>query len=252
MGLFGKSTDSSSPEFQALVTRWAAYLKKLESRYYEVLQQSEGPLNDIINNIQYDTVIIHNITNGLKNQTVTQLCEKADTGWDKMEAEMEKIGASGNDISNQRIKAAEFKYWVEIEYEKYNIAIYAKAARKILENVKKHIDEEKMHKCTQCAGELPINVYSFMAINIKCDSCGSVNTYQPDDRVRALEYYVISHLAEEHAFSEKLKSRTDKNAMKEYWKKYYGFLMENVPEKKEFYQRQMDERLNNPYFTAFS
>lgn len=82
-----------------------------------------------------------------------------------------------------------------------------------------------------------------MAINLKCESCGSVNTYQPDDRIRALEYYVINHLAEENAMVEKIKSKEDKNAAKEYYKKYYGYLMENVPDKKEFYQRQMEERI---------
>lgn len=73
-----------------------------------------------------------------------------------------------------------------------------------------------------------------MAINLKCDSCGSVNTYQPDDRIRAMEYYVINHLAEEHAFPAKIKARSDKNAQKEYYKMYYGYLMENVPDKKIF------------------
>jgi len=76
-----------------------------------------------------------------------------------------------------------------------------------------------MHRCTQCAAELPINIYSFMAVNIKCESCGAVNTYQPDDRVRALEYYVIEPLAEEYAIEEKIKGATDKSAMKEYYKK---------------------------------
>jgi hypothetical protein len=87
-----------------------------------------------------------------------------------------------------------------------------------------------------------------MAVNIKCDSCGSVNTYQPDDRVRALEYYVIEPLANEFAMEEKIKGRNDKNMMKEYYRKFYGFLMEKVPDKKEFYERTMNERLTNPHF----
>ncbi|MEO8447128.1 MAG: hypothetical protein ABI528_06510, partial [bacterium] len=101
---------------------------------------------------------------------------------------------------------------------------------------------------TQCGAELPIKIYSFMSINLKCDSCGSVNTYQPDDRIRALEYYVLNHLAEEQAYPFKQKAKHDKNAQKEYFKTYYGFLMENVPDKKEFYQRDMEERINNPFF----
>jgi hypothetical protein len=246
MGIF--SNADSSPEVQALVTRWDGFLKKIEGRYYEVLQQTEAPLEGVINNIQYDNVIIHNIANGLKNQTVTQLAEKVESGMDKMEAEMRKAGASSDLIYRERNKIHVLKNWMEIEYLKFEVSLFARAANKILENVKNHINEKKMHKCTQCGAELPIKVFSFMAINLKCDSCGSVNTYQPDDRVKALEYYVITPLAEEAAFAEKLKARTNKEAMKEYYKKYYGYLMENVPEKKDLYQRDLTERLTNPMF----
>jgi len=242
------SNDSSSPEFQQLITRWDNYLTKLKERYYEVLGQSEEPLNNVINNIQYDTVIIHNIKNGLQDQTVQQLSKKADEGWTKMQNEMSKLGASWNLISKQQAKVDEFKNWVATEFQKFEVNTYAKAARKIMNNVQKHIDTNKLHRCTQCAAELPIKIFSFMAINLKCDSCGSVNTYQPDDRIRAMEYYVINHLAEEYAFPAKLKAGTDKNAQKEYYKMYYGYLMENVSDKKEFYERDMNERINNPLF----
>lgn len=245
--LFGKN-DSSSPEFQQLVTRWDNYISKLKERYYEVLKQSEEPLNNVIDNIQYDTVIIHNIKNGLHGQTVDQLSQKAAEGWSKMQAEMNKLGVSWNLISQQQSKVDDFKNWLAVEFQKFEVATYAKAARKIMDNVQKHIDVNKLHRCTQCGAELPIKIFSFMAINLKCDSCGSVNTYQPDDRIRAMEYYVINHLAEEHAFPAKIKARSDKNAQKEYYKMYYGYLMENVPDKKDFYERDMNERMNNPLF----
>jgi len=241
-----------SAEVQATVGRWNGFLKKIEGRYYEVLEQTEAPLDGVIANIQFDNVIIHNIANGLKNQTVTQLSEKADQAGSKFESEMRKLGAPSNLTSNERSKTHILKNWMEIEYLKFEVGLFARAAKQILENVKKHIDEKKMHRCTQCGAELPINVFSFMAVNMKCESCGSVNTYQPDDRVRALEYYVITPLAEEQAFAEKLKARTDKSAMKEYYKKFYGFLMENVPDKKQYYERDLNERLTNPMFTNFA
>lgn len=246
--IFG-SNDTSSPEFQALVTRWDGFLAKLKERYFEVLKQAEEPLNNVIGNIQFDTVIIHNIKTGLNDQTVQQLSQKADDGWAKMENEMSKIGASWNLITDQRKKADEFKNWMAIEFQKFEVALYAKAARKIIENVKAHIDTNKLHRCTQCAAELPIKIFSFIAVNLKCESCGSVNTYQPDDRIRAMEYYVINHLAEEHALPAKLKGKYDKEAQKEYFKLYYGYLMENVPDKKEFYERDLNERLTNPMFS---
>jgi len=236
--------------FEELITRWDNYLAKLKDRYFEVMAQAEGPLNDVINNLQYDNVIIHNVKTGLNNQAVIQLIQKAEEGWGKMDSEMMKHGKLfWNQKSDQHRKLDAFRQWANDEFLKFEIGLYARAARKILDNVKHHVDEKKMHKCTQCGAELPIKIYSFMAVNIKCDSCGSVNTYQPDDRIRALEYYVLNHLADEQALNEKLRAGHDKNAQKEYFKKYYGFLMETVPDKKEFYQRQMDERLNNPFFS---
>jgi hypothetical protein len=149
----------------------------------------------------------------------------------------------------------QFKNKMEDNFFEYNVDTYSRAARKILENVQKHIDENKLHRCTQCAAELPIKTYSFMAVNLKCDSCGSVNTYQPDDRIRALEYYVINQLAEAQVKDLKKQAKFDKNAGKEYYKSYYGYLMDNVPDKKEFYERQMNERIkwldSNPYGISY-
>lgn len=243
MSIFSKSADPSSPEFKALIDRWDGFIKKVETRYYEILQQAEGPLNDVINNIEYDTVIIHNITTALKYQTVDELGKKVEDGWKKMRGEMEKIGASYSDISYQANKGLLFKNWLRVEFQKFKIRTFANAGRKILDNVKKHIDEKKLHKCTQCGAELPIKIYSFMAVNLKCESCGSVNTYQPDDRIRALEYYVVNALAEENAMNEKISVQTDKNKAKDYYEKYYGYIMENVPDKKDFYKREMDTRI---------
>ena len=234
----------NSPQVQQLGERWGTFLDKIQARYNEVLEQSAEPLKETINNLQYDTIIIHNILTALKNQTVQQLTEKIEEGWKKMYGEMNKVGASREELSRQGARGAFVKDKMSVDFRVFEVKTYGDAARKILANVQAHIDETKLHRCTQCGADLPIKVYSFMAVNIKCDSCGSVNTYQPDDRVRALEYYVINNLAEEIALPEKMRAEYDKNAAKEYYRKYYGFLMENVPDKKEFYERDMNERIS--------
>lgn len=233
---------------EELITRWDTFISKLKDRYFEILAQAEEPLKEVIENLQYDNVIIINIKTGLHNQAVLQLYQKAEEGWSKMQAEIYKSGHLGL-IRQEAVKLESFREWLDTEFMKFEVGLFARAARKILENVKQHINDKKIHKCTQCAAELPINIYSFMAVNIKCDSCGAVNTYQPDDRIRALEYYVIEPLAEEYALEPKLRRDKDKNANKEYFTKYYTYLMDNVPEKRESYKRTMDERLNNPFFS---
>lgn len=235
---------------EELIVRWDNFIQKIKNRFYEVLAQAEGPLDEVINNLQYDNIIIHNIKTGLHNQSVIQLKEKAEEGWEKMQAEMANYGKFfWNQKSEQYKKLEDLREYLDTEFLKFEVNLYAKAARKILDNVKNHIAEKKMHLCTQCAAELPINVYSFVAVNLKCESCGSVNTYQPDDRIRALEYYVINNLAEEYALPAKLRAKYDKNAGREYYTMYYTYLMDNIPDKKEFYKRDMDERINNPMFT---
>lgn len=234
---------------EELSARWDGYLGKLKDRYIEIMAQAEEPLNGVIANLQYDNVVIHNVKTGLNNQTVIQLGEKAEQGWMMMDTEMQKSGKFfWNQKADEHKKMDDFKEWMNVEFEKFEVGLYGRAARKILENVKQHVDDKKMHKCTQCAAELPINIYSFVAVNIKCESCGSVNTYEPDDRVRALEWFVLTPLAEEYALPAKLKARYDKSAQKEYYRMYYTYLMEHVPDKKEFYQRDMEERVNNPFF----
>jgi hypothetical protein len=232
---------------QDIITRWDNYLKKLNDRFYEVLSSADEPFNSVIDGLQYDNIVIINALNGLKDQSVYQLHKKAEEGWEKMQAEIYKSGKL-NIIPEQAQKVESLRAKMESEFEKYEIKLFAKAARKIFENVQKHIDENKIRRCTQCAADLPVSAYSFMAVNIKCESCGSVNTFQPDDRIRALEYYVIEPLANEYAMEEKIKGKTDKNMMKEYYRKFYGFLIEKVPDKKEFYERTMNERLTNPHF----
>lgn len=250
--LVGISISNTSPEFQQLASRWDAFLKKLDERYHEILQQTADPMDSVIDNLQYDTIIIHNILTALHNQTVEQLSKKVDDGWMKMHAEMDKINAAWSDVGAQRSRGGAFKQYMRNEYDRFEMETYARAARKILANVQAHIDEKKMHRCTQCGAELPIKVYSFMAVNLKCESCGSVNTYQPDDRVRALEYYVINKLADEFAYTDKMNAKFDNSKIKDYYQKYYGYLMENVPDKKEFYERAMNEDIRkmtqNPSF----
>ncbi|MCX7878878.1 MAG: hypothetical protein N2510_09625 [Ignavibacteria bacterium] len=232
---------------EQLTARWETFLGKLKDRFNEIISHAEAPMDDIISGLQYDTVAIHNVLTGLKNQTVQQLSQKGQEGWSKMQAEMLKsLRFFSQDKEYQKLM--DLIQWMTDEFTRFEVKTFAKAARKVLENVKAHIDEKKLHRCTQCGAELPIKIFSFVAVNIKCDSCGSVNTYQPDDRIRAMEYYVINHLAEEHALEEKIKGEKDKEARKEYYRKYYGYLIENVPDKKEFYERDLNERLNNPYF----
>ena len=146
---------------EELTKRWNVFIQKLKDRFFEILKQAEEPLNETINNLQYDTVILINICTGLKNQTVEQLFQKASEGLNKMLAEMEKINSfSWGERAAYNKKLDEYREWLDVEFLKFETTLMANAARKIKKNVQQHIDEKKMHRCTQCGAELPIKIYS--------------------------------------------------------------------------------------------
>ena len=133
-------TNIISPEYKALMERWDGFLDKIKARYKEVLEQAEGPLKDVINSLEYDTVVIHNVLNGLKNQSATQLYKKTEESWEKMETELEKIRVPFNTILKIRQKHENLREWMDEDFERFSIKTFADAARKIEENVRKHVD----------------------------------------------------------------------------------------------------------------
>ena len=243
------TADLGSPEYKALVDRWNGFLEKIKSRYYEVLEQAKGPMDEMFDTLEFNQMLIYNLLNGLKHQTVEQLTTKTEESWHKMSTELGKVKQPSGGFAKTKQKHLDLLNWMKDDFERYSIKTYANAARKYEENVRKHIDENKLINCVQCGGELPIEVYSFNALNVKCTSCGSVNTYEPDGRIRMLEGGVC-HLADEYAMEEKLKAEDDIKFKAAYYKKYYGFIIEKIPSKKEHYERLMTDKLSNPVFVG--
>jgi predicted RNA-binding Zn-ribbon protein involved in translation (DUF1610 family) len=240
---------NDSAEYKALVERWDGFLEKIKSRYNEVIDSSREPLKDMIGGLQYDSIVIHNTLQGIKNQSVYQLDKKINESWEKMEGEMEKIGVMYDYIVPLRQKTEKTSRWMWDEFERFSITTFADAARQIEKNIRSVVDENVIHNCISCGSQLPVEVWAFQAVNVKCPNCGSVNTYEPDGRVRQLEG-VYSAYADEFAMEERiLKDKDNKNGAA-YFKKYYGFIIEKLPQRKEYYERIMNDKLNNPDFVG--
>lgn len=249
-------------EKQALIERWDTFISKIKTRANELILQANQGTEMFIPQLLFDTNAIGNAWTGIKSQ-IFELSAKLDDGWEKMDKLFDEAGSSGKETDIERSKKEAAKAYIHWEYEKNQIIALANAARKILFNVKNHVNANKMHNCTQCGAPLDINIYSFRSKNIKCESCTSVNTYKPDDRVVALETWVLVPLAKEYSLAEKEKEffleekLTETNhksvtaeqvaelvsARKDAINKYYQFLIDSIPEKAEFYVRQKDERL---------
>ncbi len=249
-------------EKEQIIQRWDAFIDKIKLRCSELIGQANAGTDAFIPQIMFDKNAINNAWTGIEGQ-VSQLGHKLNDAWDKMDILFDKAGSTSKETDTERAKKEEANIYLNWEYEKNYILAIAKAARQILFNVKSHINENKIHNCTQCGNQLDINIYTFRAKNIKCDACGSVNTYKPDDRIVVLESWVLVPLAKEHALAEKEKEyfaegkktyadhgTFTKEQMEELvslrkatWNKYYQFLIDSIPEKTDIYERQRDERL---------
>jgi len=245
---------------QQVTQRWEAYIEKIKARCNEMIAQANAGTDAFIPQLLFDTNAINNAWTGIKGQ-VFQLDDKLDEGWDKMDDLMDKAGFKSKEWDAEYAKSGEAKIQIHWQYEKNYILAMAKAARQVLFNVKNHINENKIHTCTQCGNALNISVYSFRAKNIKCDACEAVNTYKPDDRIIALESWVLVPLANEQAlaekeaeyFAEERRSYADNPSKEENENvvklrkasinKYYQYLIDSIPEKADHYVRQRDQRL---------
>jgi len=253
---------SNKKERKKLVERWDGFIEKIKCRCDELIGQANAGTDMFIPQLRYDINAVSNAWTGIKGH-VFQLSDKLSEGWDKMDELFDEAESSKKETKIERKKKEKTDIYIHWQFEKNQTIALANAAKRVLENVMAHVDKNKMHQCTQCGSPLDVVIYSFMAKNIKCEACSSVNTYQPDDRIKALESWVLIPLANEHVLPEKEKEFyleekigfADHRKVKEddlaslitfrevRIEKFYKYLINSVPEKEEYYKRQRDERL---------
>ena len=254
-----------------LIKRWDSFLEKIEERFDEILEQSEQATAQVIEKLEYDSTSIMNAWEGIELKLL-KLQDKAEDAWSD---KMDDLFGDRDDVSSKERYRELFKYEglnheMQKKYVKTHTKVLAEAGRKIYNNVINHIDTNKIHSCKQCGDQMNIEIYSFMAKNIKCDSCGTVNSYEPDSRIQALEAFVIDPLAEElvldlkikqldieHAISRLHDNRNKEGAKekelklerqlidtkKEIINKYYSYCETNIPDKAPYFKKQKEERL---------
>src|SRR4051812_22292197 len=105
-----------SPEHKALIERWDGFLSKIKSRYQEVLGQAADPIKEVISGLEYDSIIIHNVLNGLRNQSQGQLSQKMEETWEKVEGEFEKLGIPFDTILKEQDKHYKMTEWMRDDF----------------------------------------------------------------------------------------------------------------------------------------
>lgn len=258
-------------EKKKLIKRWDAFLENIKQRFDEVIEQAEQGTAQMIPSIEYDAISIENAWGGIKNQ-LFKLQEKTTDTWDD---KMDDLFGERDDVtSKERIrelnKYIDLNHLLENQYNRAYVKAMADAGRKIYADAQQYIDTNKIHQCKQCGDKMDVVIYSFMAKNIKCNSCGTVNSYEPDPRIQALESYTVDALAKELVIDLTTKEsdlehtihrlHDDRNesgtkekketlitklitTRKERVTKYYTYFEINVPDKASYYGRLKEERL---------
>lgn len=125
-----------SKEKQQLIQRWDNYILKIKKRCHEVIEQANQGTDMFIPQLKFDLNAIINAWNGIKDQ-ITQLSEKLEEGWDKMDDLFDKAESTEAETDEQRTKKEDTDIYIQWIYIKNETLAKAKAAKQILFNVKR-------------------------------------------------------------------------------------------------------------------
>ena len=154
-----------------------------------------------------------------------QLSSKVQDTWnDKVEPAFEEADAPSELVDQQRARADALCDEIEVATEQTRIAIWCDAARKVWARAEAEAPKELA--CSQCGASIPAPRV-LMSVNVTCQHCQSVNTFEPGPRARMIEHFCAHPLSEEIAWPQWLAMRqaeqrlhTARNPKLEHFKGY--------------------------------
>jgi hypothetical protein len=181
-------------EVEEAVSRWHAFLSKIDDRVRETLAVAREGCATLIDTNDLDPLPMTNAWSGIQNQ-VHELLKKVQETWQKNVAPT--LEDKGLLFREQCEKGEELRRSVEEATERARVAIFADAARKVLAQAKANLAGE--FHCTQCGAVLAISDRFFRSRHVACPYCNCVNTFVPGTKVMAVEHFCCHHLAREAA-----------------------------------------------------
>ncbi len=190
-----------SPKAKELITKLEDALKRIQDKATEILKDAEEKSQPFINDTLFDTQAIHQFWGAVEHKAVRSLGDKVDEKWDKFCDLTDEADLTTDDIDLQETGNLrdDTNHWLEVEYQRYYVRVLAKAAQKIWQNALQE-DTVKQFACSSCGAPLDLNKQIFKAINLKCNFCSFVNSYEPADKMRMAEAFAVEPLCNEAAF----------------------------------------------------
>jgi len=246
MGLFRKKNKEPQkpalpPEYLQLVEKWDVFLQKINTRFEESLQHAEEALLENLDESNYDLTPTEQAWYGIKAQ-LQGLAEKVGTTFDeKVSPQMLQYVDEGT-LIDERTKGNELRSRIFHRIEAFEIEIEGKIAQKFYKHAIQGLNEK--FQCTQCGAQLQVRKDIFHPHYVSCDYCNTVNTFTPNDNIRAIRW-IVDSIAKYRVFDEwKAKEQARENIYATFDR--YG----NNPEKMKEAYRKLEQAERN-FWTKF-
>lgn len=177
-----------------VIARWDKFLASIESRLQEVLAEARQGCAMLLQQSDHDTMAMSTAWTAMEIRAKA-LAGKVSETWDeKVEPAFEQADASPPSIAAQREKGHALMRRIDLEVERTRIEVFATAAREVWQRAVAEVP--RTLACTQCAAEFP-SPQSIVAVNVTCQYCKAVNTFEPGMRARMIEHFCAHPLSEE-------------------------------------------------------
>lgn len=201
-GAFKNDTEESdgtqNPKYQELVTKWDAFLKKIEARFDESLAHAAEAVIDNLQESDYDMSKTMRAWSGIKSQ-ITALAEKVETTFDDNVAPQMLAYVERWDIIDQDQKGVQLAASFRPRIERFEIELEGKVAQQFYNHAIQFLNED--FHCSQCSGKLEVKKDIFRSHYVSCDYCNTVNTFTPNDKIAEIRW-VVDNIAKHKALNE--------------------------------------------------
>lgn len=186
-----------SEEVKELIQRWDAFLKKIEDRFVDAIEQAKEALLEQLEASDYDYNATLRAWQAMKGK-IMNITEQIDHTWDtKVKPKMEPLGDFHYD---EGFKGDDLNDKLSHDIHLYSIEVEGVIAEAFYAHAVKTIDKEFL--CTQCNSPLSIKKDVFRMHYVVCEYCTTTNTYEPHVKYNQIGWYAVDAMVEKALLEE--------------------------------------------------
>jgi len=241
--------------------RWDNFLTKIKEKFDEIMSKSEEALPLVFEHTDLETTIFLNAWRGMYHQALDLITKIEHTWHGKVREAFLDLGLEDDseEFISERSKGYQMGFELEQALKTHEVHIFAKAANKLLDEVKNTLSKD--FSCSQCQANFPVKDNFFRSYYQTCTYCQTVNTFEPGIKARNIEHFAMDALGEEAALSHYLahkelefqnfltdKEINSKDKLIEVYRKYVeSFLkkrIEIIPDYADRYDRDLEAKVS--------